>query len=113
MLADTDGDGVIDSLDGYPLDPQSATCVDSVRNSSTLETFPSIQDAVDDPNAIDFDTIQITVSDYGEDILYDRDATLVMSGGYYCDFADNPSTSWLKSLTIRNGALIVDNLTIY
>lgn len=113
LLADTDGDGVIDSLDGYPLNNQLSLCVDPVRNNFTLNTFPSIQQGLDDPNAVDFDTIQVTVADFGEDIVYDRDTTLILSGGYYCDYLENPSISSIKSLTIKNGTLIVDNLLIY
>ncbi|MEJ2690416.1 MAG: thrombospondin type 3 repeat-containing protein [Deltaproteobacteria bacterium] len=112
LLADTDGDGVIDGFDGYPLDDKLDLCVDLVRNKLTQENFTSVQDAVDDPNAMDFDTIQITAADYGENIVYDRNTILILSGGYYCNYSDNPSTSSIKSLIINNGSLIADKLVI-
>lgn len=109
---DTDNDGVADGFDGHPLDDQLNACVDPVKNDLTHAIFSSVQAAVDDPNATDYDTVQITAADFGEDILYDRDTVLILSGGYYCSYSDNPSTSSIKSLTVRNGSVIVENLLI-
>jgi len=117
-LADTDGDGVDDGFDGYPLDNQQSSCLDPIRldpiqNDLTPKSFTTIQAAVDDPDAGDYDTIQITAADFGEDILYDRNTILTLSGGHYCSYSDNPSTSSIHSLTIRNGTIIVENVVIY
>jgi len=109
---DTDGDGVDDAYDGSPLDDQQSICPSPVMNDLTLESFPTVQAAVDDFYAEDFDTIQITHRDFGEDVLFDRNLTLFLSGGYKCSHNDNPRTSFINSLTIRNGTIIVENLTI-
>jgi len=113
MAADSDGDGVVDGFDGYPFDSRLDLCVALVRNKLTREVFSSVQEAVDDPGAVDFDTIQITAADFEEAILYDRKTVLMLSGGYYCTYSDNPATSSIKSLTIRDGSVIVENVTIY
>jgi serine protease len=110
---DTDNDGFLDGFDGYPLDNQQSSCPPPIQNASTLKSFPTVQAAVDDANAADYDTIQMTAADYREDVLYDRNALLILAGGYYCSYADNPSTSSIKSLTIRNGSIIVENLVLY
>jgi len=111
--ADTDGDGVDDGFDGSPLDDQQSSCFDPIQNDFTLESFTTVQAAIDDPNAGDYDMIQITAAELDEDVLYDRNTILTLSGGYFCDFSDNPSTSSIHSLTIRNGTNIVENLVIY
>jgi len=113
MVADSDGDGVVDGFDGYPLDARRDSCVDLIRNNLTQKIFTSVQDALDDPNAVDYDTIQISAADFGEAILYDRNAILILSGGYNCIYSENPALSSIKSLTIGNGTIIVDNLLIY
>jgi hypothetical protein len=108
--ADTDEDGVIDGFDGHPLDDQLYLCLDLMRNYSTHEVFASVQEAVNDPNAESYHKIQITAADFDDDILYDRDIILTLSGGYYCSFSDNPSTSSIHSLIIRNGTIKVENI---
>jgi hypothetical protein len=113
MVADSDGDGVVDGFDGYPFDARSDLCVDLIRNNSTQKIFTSVQDAIDDPNVVDYDTIEMTAADFEEDVLYDRNAILILSGGYYCTYSDNPALSSIKSLTIGNGTIIADNLLIY
>ena len=110
---DTDGDGVDDGFDGSPLDEELSSCPYPIKNDFTHAVFSSVQDAIDDPGTSDYDTIQITGADFGGDILYDLDITLIMSGGYYCSYSDNPSTSSINSLTIRNGAIIVENLVLF
>lgn len=109
---DSDNDGIWDGFDGYPLDDQQYLCADLIRNDSTLETFASVQSAIGDPNAIDYDTIEITAASFGEDVVYDKSYVLTLSGGYYCNFSDNPSSSSINSLIIRNGTIIIENLII-
>ena len=89
-----------------------AACLDLLRNNMTLEVFSSVQAAIDDQNAVDYDIIQITSADFYEDIVYDRFISLKLSGGYYCDFSDNPSTSYINSLTIKDGTVTLENIVI-
>jgi len=112
LLADTDGDGVIDAIDGDPFNDQVSLCTDLIRNVGTREIFLSVQDAVDDPYAYDFDTIQLTAADFVENILYDRKLTLILSGGFDCYYFDNLFLSSIGSLTIRDGTIIAENLVI-
>jgi len=110
---DTDNDGIEDGFDGYPLDNQQSSCIDRIQNDLSLESFITVQAAMDDPNAIDYDIIQIAIADFEEDVLYDRNTILTLSGGYFCNFYYNPSTSSVNSLIIRNGTIIVENLTLH
>lgn len=110
---DTDNDGIADNFDGYPLNDQQNSCIVSIQNELSLENFTTLQAAIDDPNAIDNDIINIAIADFEEDILYDRNIILKLSGGYFCDFSYNPSISFLNKLTIRNGTIIIENLIIY
>ncbi len=89
------------------------SCSDPVRNGRTHDIFPTIQAAIDDINAVNFDVIQVTAGDFNEDILFDRDIILTLSGGYFCDYSDNPETSSIKSLVISDGTIIVENLVIF
>lgn len=109
---DTDNDGINDGFDGYPLDDQQSSCGDLVKNYSTQEVFLSIQGAVNDPDANDYDMIQITAADFAEDLVYDRNTVMTLSGGFYCSYSDNPSASSISSLKIINGTVIIENLTI-
>ena len=113
LNADTDNDGVDDGFDGYPLDDQQSACFDPLRNGVTLEIFASVQGAVSDPGASDYDTIQISAADFGEDVVYDQNTVLILAGGYYCNFSDNPLVSAIHSLTIQDGTIIVEKLVIH
>jgi len=83
-----------------------------IQNDITLESFTTIQAAIDDYNAADFDTIQIAAANYDEDILYRQNTVLALSGGYDCDFSNNPFKSSIKSLTITSGTILVENIVI-
>lgn len=98
---------VLSVSDCYP-------CPIPVKNHTTLANFTTVQAAVNDTYAADFDTIQITAADFYEDVLYGQDVILILSGGWDCDFLDNPnpSTSYINSLTISNGTAIVENIVI-
>ena len=87
-------------------------CPDPVMNDNTNEVFISIQSAIDDPGAVDDDIVKITASDYDENILYDRNIILTLSGGYDCNYTENPSTSETNSLTISHGTVMIENLVI-
>ena len=110
---DTDNDGIIDGFDGFPLDSQQSSCLDPIQNSLTHETFATLQAALDDSNTGDYDIIQIAATDLDEDVLHNQNIILTMSGGYYCDFSDNPSTSSINSLTIKEGTIVVEKLVVY
>ncbi len=109
---DTDKDGVADGFDGSPLDDQQSSCLVPVQNSVTLASFTTVQAAVDGPDALDYHAIQVTAADFSEAIAYDRNTILSLAGGYYCSYSNNPSTSSITSLIIRNGTIIVDNIVI-
>ena len=79
----------------------------------TLESFTIFQAAIDDPNADDNDTIQITSANFEEDVLYDRNIILTLSGGYYCNFSDNLWASSINSLIIRAGTIKLKNLILH
>ena len=87
-------------------------CVNLIRNDFTYEVFSSVQAGINDPNAVDFDTIQIVAGDFIEDILYDRMNILIVAGGFYCSYSDNHLTSSINSLIIKAGTLIVENIVI-
>lgn len=95
---------------------ECAECIDGVttfcRNDLTLETFTSVQAAIDDLDAGDNDTINIVAARYDEDVAYDRNIILTLSGGWYCDFSDNPGTSSINSLTVGDGTAIIENVVI-
>ncbi len=110
---DSDNDGIADGFDGYPLDNQQSSCIDLIQNDLTFESFTIVQAAVDDSNAVDHDTIQITAADFEEDVLYDRNTILTLSGGYYCDFFNNPSKSAINSLKIRAGTIILKYIILH
>jgi len=113
LIFDTDNDGVGDGFDGDPLDNQQSACFEPAPIINNLsQEFTSVQAAVNHNSTEDFDTVKITAADFGEDVLFDRDITLTLSGGYYCSYSDNPSTSIINSLIIRNGTIKIENLVI-
>lgn len=134
--ADMDGDGIVDACD-----PQvcgnglvegteecddnnlvngdgcsswcQAGCISAVsRNKITQRTFRTVQAATDDPYAFDHDIIQIKSAGIKENVQLNRHFRLTLSGGYNCDFSDNPSTSSINSLIIKKGTVVVENLII-
>ena len=119
---DSDGDTIGDCDDGCPFDSKrvspefggcGSVCLQFIRNESTQEVFNSIQAAINDPYAIDYDNIQITTAVLNEYVVYDRDIILTLSGGYFCNFSDNTAMSSINSLIIRNGTVITDKLIIW
>ncbi len=110
---DSDNDGMADGFDAYSLDNQQSSCSNLIQNDLSLENFTTVQAAIDDPNANDYDIIQFTAADFGEDVLYDRNTILTLSGGYYCDFFNNPSKSAINSLKIRAGTIILKYIILH
>jgi len=118
---DSDGDTIGDCDDGCPFDSNRVSpdfggcglpCSDLMRNESTMKVFAFLQAAINDPDAVNYDNIQITTADLNEDVVYDRDIILTLSGGYYCNFSDNAAMSSITSLVIKNGTVITDKLII-
>ncbi|MCB2182755.1 MAG: CxxxxCH/CxxCH domain-containing protein [Desulfobulbaceae bacterium] len=108
-LADTDGDGVDDGHDGYPLDNGQSVCSDvilgnGIAYASVSAAYGQIQSG---------DTIQLAASDLSENLLFDQNIVFTLSGGYECSFINNPvNTEVSGSLIIADGTLTVDMITI-
>ena len=99
-------------LNPFETDDQQTSSLNPITNDYTLDVFSSVQTAVNDPNAVENDLIKITAAHFHEDILYDRDLILILSGGYYCSYSDNPLKSAINSLIIRNGTVLLEKITI-
>ena len=97
----------------FHYDPQNTGCyLRKIINLDTSERFDTIQEAIDDPDTADNDVIKITGAEFAEDILYGRNIALTLSGGYYCSYSNNSSTSTINSLTISNGTVLAEHITI-
>ena len=72
----------------------------------------SIQAAYD--SAVDGEVIMIQASDFSEDLIFDRNITVTLSGGHDCDYLINPAMTTIStgSLIVSNGILIVENVLI-
>ena len=72
----------------------------------------SIQTAYD--SAADGEVIMIQASDFSEDLIFDKNITVTLSGGHDCDYLINPAMTTIStgSLIVRSGALIVENVLI-
>ena len=109
--ADTDLDGIDDGYDGYPLDDLQSACPAIIRHYETGTSYASIVDVY--AAIASNDTVQVTVADHTENIVFDRNVVFTLSGGYSCDFASNPIKTTIKgSLTISNGTVIIENIAI-
>jgi predicted outer membrane repeat protein len=113
MLKDTDGDGVEDGFDGYPLDDTASECPVLVRCYETSEPYASLQDAFDDSLIVAGDTIQCTASNLTDALRFEQDKEIFLQGGFFCGYTDNPSYSTINgSLTINNGTVRVERIII-
>ena len=72
----------------------------------------SIQAAYD--SAVDGEVIMIQASDFNEDLIFDKNITVTLSGGHDCDYLINPAMTTIStgSLIVRSGTLIIENLVI-
>lgn len=93
-------------------DAQLVSCPDIIRNGSNFKSFSTVQAAVDDPEILDKDTIQITAATFDDDVVNDSVITLTLSGGYDCNFFDKSSVSAVNSLTVEDGTIVVDKIVI-
>ena len=106
--------GAADGLGAQSLQKKEGPCNFPIIGNfpSANKEFSSMQEAVNAPDAVDYGVIFISAADFDEDVKHDRDVTLKLSGGWSCDYADNPSESTVNSLTIKNGTFIVNNIVI-
>ena len=75
--------------------------------------FPTIQSAYDFISTGGSDTIILYAGEFAEDLVFDRDVTVTMNGGYDCDFNEPPfSFSTINSLIISNGTVTVADIVI-
>lgn len=88
------------------------TCPKIVKNVSNQKNFPSIQTALIDTETKDKDRLMLTASKFEDDVVLSNNNTLVLSGGYSCDFTKKGYLTALNSLKVEAGTIIVDNLTI-
>lgn len=114
LLGDTDGDGLDDGLDWYPLDASQGICLETVRVLESQSIFNSIQTAYDNQLLSDGNTIQTTACVFDENIDFNRDIRIKLVGGSACNFSPitNYYTTVNGSLTISGGSLILKNLII-
>jgi hypothetical protein len=76
---------------------------------------PTFQTLGDGYNAAsDGDIIELRAVDFSENVNINRGISVTLSGGYSCDYTSKAGNSNIKgSLTITNGAVVVDSVTIY
>lgn len=112
-LADSDWDGIDDGHDGYPLEDWHSVCGETVQHYEGATAYASVWLAYDSGQIQDDDLILITASAHSEDLLFDQNIVVTLSGGYDCTFSNNPVvTDIIGSLTISNGTVTVDNIAI-
>lgn len=112
-LTDTDGDGVDDAHDGYPLDSQNSVCTNSILINGTSYFYNSIAELLNGGQLLENDTVMMSSSGLNENIVFNQPVTVNLSGGYDCDFTNNlVDTEITGSLTITEGTVIVDKITI-
>jgi len=105
---DADGDGIGDVCDSCPADPP-------VRVKDTQQSyFNTIQSVYDDPAKIqNGNTMLLQDQMYEEHLAFNRGIAITLKGGHGCDFNGSPfSFSAVRSMTIKNGALTVENIVI-
>jgi len=79
----------------------------------TSSYFTSIQGAYNFISTGGADTISLYGGDFAEDLVFDRDVTVTMNGGYDCDYNQPPfSFSTIDSMIISNGTVTIANIVI-
>jgi len=112
-LIDTDGDGVDDGHDGFPLDNAQSVCPDIVQHLEGGSQYGTVWSAYSSGLIQSGDTIQITASDHNEDLFFNQNIVFTLSGGYECSFSNNPvSTEITGTLTISGGTLTVEKIVM-
>ena len=75
------------------------------------EYYLSIQEAYD--HALNGDMIQCQALVFAEELSLDRDISVIIKGGYDCDYAVNKGNSRIESMVIRDGTITVEKLTLF
>lgn len=88
------------------------TCLNSpVRRLNSSSWYYSLQEAYD--GAFSGDIIQSQVLDYIENLVFDRNISVTIKGGYDCNYSTNSQSSAVDgNMTISNGTVIIDNLIL-
>jgi hypothetical protein len=122
---DSDSDGTPDCNDLCPNDPlktdpgtcgcgtpDTPCCSGSCNvRTDTPEYFPTIEDAY--TNAAEGTVIQARDLDFNEILLFNRNVTVTLKGGYDATFTNNASHTIVHgTMTISNGKVIVENVVI-
>jgi hypothetical protein len=122
---DTDGDGTPDCNDLCPNDPSKTapgTCGCGIPDTpccggscnvrtDTPQYFPTIEGAY--TNATNGTVIQARDLDFTENLIFNRNISVTLKGGYEATFTNNPSyTKVHGTMTISNGNIIVENVVI-
>lgn len=76
-------------------------------------TYPDLQSAYDAIALGGTEVLKMQSTDFGEDLILDRDATVILKGGYDCDFPEPPvSFSTIRSMTINNGTVGTEHIIL-
>lgn len=63
--------------------------------------------------AANSDTVQGNMYEHHESLLFDRDVSVTLDGGYLCDFTDNPNSAIIKgTVRISDGTVKLKNIRI-
>jgi photosystem II stability/assembly factor-like uncharacterized protein len=84
-----------------------------VRILGVSPGYSSVQSAYDDPGTGNGDTIQSMALNFSENLLFDRNVTVTLKGGYDSAYTTNPSSTIINgTLTISDGTVEVENIVI-
>jgi hypothetical protein len=77
---------------------------------SSSSYYFTIQSAYDASSGDDL--IQALAGDFMEDLLFELDIAVTIEGGYESGFVTEDGFTTIKSLTISNGSVTIENLVI-
>jgi probable HAF family extracellular repeat protein len=82
-----------------------------VRNGRTLSFYSTLQEGCD--SAESGDSVQMQGIDFTEHLTISNKRSVILSGGYGCDYAGNPMLSTIHgTLTISSGTATINNLAL-
>jgi PKD repeat protein len=82
-----------------------------MRISGVIHDYPTLQEACD--TLADDDLAQMHAFVFSEDIVFQNNVSVILKGGYNCDYSSNPGFTTISgSLTIKAGTITVDKLII-
>jgi PKD repeat protein len=89
-----------------------ASCANNpVKIVRTSAYFTSIQSAFTSASQAN-DVVQAQALDRTEDLTWNNNRSVTLSGGYLCDYSSHPGFTTIHSLTIASGTLTVENVII-